>query len=48
MDTKTFAVIGGDKRNIVLSKMLSRQGHTVRVFGFAAVILGTKLIEKPV
>jgi hypothetical protein len=46
MDTKTFAVIGGDKRNIVLSKMLSRQGHAVRVFGFAAVILRTKLLSR--
>jgi dipicolinate synthase subunit A len=34
METRTFAVIGGDKRNIVLSKMLSGQGHSVRSYGF--------------
>ena len=34
METKTFTVVGGDKRNIELARMLSGQGHTVKLFGF--------------
>lgn len=34
MDTRTFTVVGGDKRNIALAKMLCGQGHTVKLFGF--------------
>jgi dipicolinate synthase subunit A len=34
MESYTFAVVGGDKRNTALSKMLSAQGNTVRMFGF--------------
>jgi dipicolinate synthase subunit A len=30
----TFAVVGGDKRNIALAEMLFKQGCTVKVFGF--------------
>jgi len=31
---KTFAVLGGDKRNVYLYKQLESDGHTVRKFGF--------------
>ena len=34
MESKTFAVVGGDKRNIELSRMLCGQGHNVKLFGF--------------
>ncbi|MDR1665128.1 MAG: dipicolinate synthase subunit DpsA [Clostridiales bacterium] len=34
MDARTFAVVGGDRRNLALSKMLCGKGHTVRLFGF--------------
>ena len=34
MESRVFAVVGGDKRNIELSRMLSGQGHTVKLFGF--------------
>ena len=34
MEAKTFAVVGGDKRNIELARMLCEQGHTVKLFGF--------------
>ncbi|MCL2420240.1 MAG: dipicolinate synthase subunit DpsA [Defluviitaleaceae bacterium] len=34
MEAKTFTVVGGDKRNIELARMLSGQGHTVKLFGF--------------
>ena len=34
METRTFSVIGGDKRNIALAEMLVGQGHTVKLFGF--------------
>jgi dipicolinate synthase subunit A len=34
LETRTFAVVGGDKRNIALAKMLCAQGHTVKLFGF--------------
>ena len=34
MESKIFTVIGGDKRNIELARMLSSQGHTVKLFGF--------------
>jgi len=34
VDKKTFAVIGGDKRNIYLFKQLEIEGHNVRKFGF--------------
>ena len=34
METKTFTVVGGDKRNIELARMLSGQGCTVKLFGF--------------
>jgi len=29
-----FTVVGGDKRNIALAKMLSGQGHIIKLFGF--------------
>ena len=31
---KTFAIIGGDKRNIELAKILHSYGHNVKLFGF--------------
>ena len=31
---KIFAVVGGDKRNIELARMLCARGHTVKLFGF--------------
>ena len=31
---KSFAIIGGDKRNIALAQLLFEQGHDVRMFGF--------------
>ena len=34
METKVFTVVGGDKRNIELARMLSGRGHTVKLFGF--------------
>ena len=34
MDAKVFSVIGGDKRNIELARMLCEQGRTVKLFGF--------------
>ena len=34
MDATSFAVIGGDKRNIYLSNMLEKDGNDVRRFGF--------------
>jgi len=34
METKQFAVIGGDKRNIYLSGLLKKSGMSVRMFGF--------------
>ena len=34
LESKTFTVVGGDKRNIELSRMLCGQGHTVKLFGF--------------
>lgn len=33
-DIKTFGVIGGDKRNILLSDILKKDGHYVKIFGF--------------
>ena len=35
MEAKVFTVIGGDRRNIELARMLYGQGHTVKIFGFA-------------
>ena len=35
MDAKVITVVGGDKRNVELAKMLARRGHTVRMFGFS-------------
>ncbi|MCL2841267.1 MAG: dipicolinate synthase subunit DpsA, partial [Defluviitaleaceae bacterium] len=34
MSKKTFAIVGGDKRNIALAEMLFRQGCDVKIFGF--------------
>ena len=34
MEAKVFTVVGGDKRNIELARMLCGQGHTVKLFGF--------------
>ena len=34
MNTKKFTVVGGDKRNVELARMLCAQGHTVKLFGF--------------
>jgi len=34
MTTHSFAIVGGDKRNIALAEMLFRQGHRVKMFGF--------------
>jgi len=34
MSGRTFAIIGGDKRNISLAEMLFRQGHNVKLYGF--------------
>jgi len=34
LEAKIFTVVGGDKRNIELARMLSGQGHTVKLFGF--------------
>jgi len=34
MEAKNFTVIGGDKRNIELARMLSGQGHNVKLYGF--------------
>jgi len=34
MTTHSFAIVGGDKRNIALAEMLFRQGHKVKMFGF--------------
>lgn len=34
MKPKTFAIVGGDRRNIELSRLLNKQGHTVKLFGF--------------
>ena len=34
MNSKKFTVVGGDKRNIELARMLCAQGHTVKLFGF--------------
>jgi len=31
----SFAIIGGDKRNIALAELLVQQGHDVKIFGFA-------------
>jgi len=35
MCKKSFAVVGGDKRNIALAELLFKQGHDVKMFGFA-------------
>ena len=35
MHKKSFAVVGGDKRNIALAELLFKQGHDVKMFGFA-------------
>ena len=43
MDLKVFTVVGGDKRNIELSKMLGEQGHTVKLFGFVNYELETPM-----
>ena len=34
MEAKTFTVVGGDKRNIELARMLCGCGYTVKLFGF--------------
>lgn len=34
MEYKKFAIIGGDKRNIYLSKLLAKDGHLVRNYAF--------------
>ena len=34
MEKRIFTVVGGDKRNIELARMLCEQGHTVKLFGF--------------
>ena len=34
MNTKKFTIVGGDKRNIELARMLFGQGHSVKLFGF--------------
>ena len=34
MENKSFTVVGGDKRNIELARMLYEQGHNVKLFGF--------------
>jgi len=31
---RSFAVVGGDKRNIALAEMLFRLGHRVKMYGF--------------
>ena len=34
MEAKVFTVVGGDKRNIELARLLCGCGHTVKLFGF--------------
>jgi len=34
LEAKTFAMVGGDRRNIELARMLHTQGHTVKMYGF--------------
>jgi len=34
MITRSFAVVGGDKRNIALAEMLFKLGHRVKLYGF--------------
>ena len=34
MTMRSFAVVGGDKRNIALAEMLFRLGHRVKMYGF--------------
>ncbi len=35
MESKKFAIIGGDKRNYYLANELKQDGHTVKLFGFS-------------
>ena len=35
MKSRSFAVVGGDKRNVALAEMLFRLGHRVKMYGFA-------------
>ena len=35
MAIRSFAVVGGDKRNFALAEMLYRAGHRIKLFGFA-------------
>ncbi|MCL2528520.1 MAG: dipicolinate synthase subunit DpsA [Defluviitaleaceae bacterium] len=35
MTTRSFAIIGGDKRSIALAEILFRQKHRVKMYGFA-------------
>lgn len=43
--TKTFAVIGGDLRNLKLAEHLAEDGHSVRIFGFKNIDISLKVIH---
>lgn len=42
-NAKTFAIIGGDLRNLKLAEHLAEDGHNVRIFGFKNVDISEKV-----
>lgn len=46
MDIKQFAIIGGDKRNVELARLLEEDGHEVLVYGFDKLELLLKQTDK--
>jgi len=43
--TKTFAVIGGDLRNLKLAEHLAEDGHSVKIFGFKNIEISPKVTD---